>query len=181
MALWSVALFGHYKPKVEGWERRAEPGDIIAFRPISEHGFWTPTERREFLIVTLDDIEIEHLEGLKECHWDTDSYQIPEGLEARLIAEGVHDTILPSRYFKKRRFQITLDDLRDRGVDIDKMLNKELFYNPEIETIKRVKCYDKMKKGYAAKSDKHKLMDLKKIGKLDGPHIMDKIHKAKVK
>ena len=33
MAKWSVALFGHEKPRVEGWEKRAQPGDLIDGKP----------------------------------------------------------------------------------------------------------------------------------------------------
>lgn len=149
MALWSAALFGHYKPKKFGWECRAEPGDIIAVRPISEHSLWTDTERREFLIVMLDDFEIDQLQGIVEPKWDTDSYPVASGL----IKIGKKIELYPSRHLKKRRFQITLDDLRDRGVDLDKMLNKNLLYNPEIGSIKKTTCHDKLKVRYALGAD----------------------------
>jgi len=34
MATWTVALFGHNKPRDIGWEKRAVPGDVIAYKPI---------------------------------------------------------------------------------------------------------------------------------------------------
>ena len=167
MALWSAALFGHYKPRVDGWERRAEPGDIISVRPYSEHSFWTPTERKEFLIVTIDDFELSQLSGLTESKWDTESYiVVPENEVRRLIAKGEYVELYPSKYINKRRFNITLDDLRDAGVDINKMLDKEVQYSPELDPIFKVKCYDKLKNSYSKKGDKFNLIPPIKIGKM---------------
>lgn len=167
MTLWSAALFGHYKPKEYGWERRAEPGDIIAVRPISEHSRWTDTERREFLIVMLDDFERDHLGGLTEAQWDTDSYPVvPDDAIADLIKKGERMELYPGQHLKKRRFQITLDDLRDRGVAIDKMLDKNLHYNPEIEPIKKITCHDKLKTRYALASDGFKPIKPIIVGKV---------------
>ena len=167
MTLWSAALFGHYKPKALGWERRAEPGDIIAVRPYSEHGRWTPTERREFLIVTIDDFDLEQLSGLFEPQWDTNSYPaVPDEHISNLKSKGIVEEISPSLYTKKRRYHITLDDLRDHGVDIDKMLNKELKYSPDLSVIKKIKCHDKLNKRYAKKTDGFNLLAPLKIGKM---------------
>jgi len=168
MALWSAALFGHYKPKVTGWERRAEPGDIIAVRPFAEHGRWTETERKEFLIITLDDFELPQLMGLTESQWDTDSYPVLDEKHVKdLKARGETVELFPALYFKKRRFHITLDDLRDRGVDIDRMLNKELHYNPDLDPVTKIKCYDKLNKRYARKADGFNLLAPRLIGKVD--------------
>lgn len=154
MTLWSAALFGHYKPKVDGWERRAKPGDIVAVRPYSEHGFWTPTERREFLIVTIAAFDLVQLGGLIEPEWDTNSYPvIPNDEIERLRRKREIIELHPSRYLKKRRFHITLDDLRDLKVDIDKMLNKDVEFTPDIDPINKKKVYDKLKGKYAQKSD----------------------------
>jgi hypothetical protein len=103
---WSVALFGHYKPRfylqdkitgktvdtlieepidfdsdkyklhiVSGWEKRCEPGDIVAFRPVDEEHKWTPKERSSFLIVTIYDVTIEQISGgLVEPYWNINSY-----------------------------------------------------------------------------------------------------------
>jgi len=107
MAKWSVALYGHDKPRyymiereynvrvatfvdppkwdpgkqqwadgliifpisayelrnVTGWEKRAAPGDIIAYKEWKPDIFWSPTERREFLIVTIDGPTEQHTES----------------------------------------------------------------------------------------------------------------------
>jgi hypothetical protein len=167
MALWSAALFGHYKPKVDGWERRAGPGDFIAVRPFSEHGFWTPTERKEFLIVVIDDLDILQLSGLVEPMWDTDSYPvIPEHEIKRLRDKGERAELHPGRYIKKRRFHITLDDLRDKGVDIDRMLDKETIYSPDIDPLTKTRCFDKLNSRYARKVDGFNLLPPVLIGKV---------------
>jgi|GEM_PF-6493196 len=104
MAKWSVALFGHEKPKyyvqnavtgktlysfVEhpgempnglrlhscvGWERRAKPGDFIDAKPFDRHHTWTTHERKSFLIIVVEGPEMAHLLGLKESQWDLNSY-----------------------------------------------------------------------------------------------------------
>lgn len=105
--VWSVALFGHYKPRfylqdkitgktidalieeptyfdsdkyklhnVSGWQKRCEPGDIVAFRPIEEEGLWTPRERMSFLIVTLENLTHEQIaSGIIEPNYDLNSYE----------------------------------------------------------------------------------------------------------
>lgn len=199
MALWSAALFGHYKPRwylrdrktgllvsahverpaavrdnkalflhpVEGWEFRAEPGDIIAVRPYEERDRWTDTERKQFLIVTLGDFELLHLGGLMECQWDTDSYPVFDKttLEGLLKKEG-YVNLHPQRHIKKRRFHVQLDDLRDMGVDIDRMLNKELRYNPDLDPIVRTRCFDKLNARYARRADGFNLLPPRRIDKV---------------
>lgn len=167
MTLWSAALFGHYKPKVFGWECRAEPGDIIAVRPYAEHGFWTPTERKEFLIVAIDDFDLRQLGGLVEPQWDTNSYPvIPDHEIKRLCNKGERVELRPGKHIKKRRFHITLDDLRDKGVDIDRMLDKETVYSPDIEPLAKTKCFDKLNSRYARKVDGFNFLSPVLIGKV---------------
>lgn len=106
MGTYSVALFGHFKPRfylqdkttgitvkaffneptdfdiykfrvhsVDGWEKRCVPGDIIDFKPLDEADKWTRKERSAFLIVTIDGVTREQLEGgLIEPEWDLESY-----------------------------------------------------------------------------------------------------------
>ena len=200
MALWSAALFGHYKPRwylqdrktglivsahieqpaavwddktlylypVNGWEFRAEPGDIIAVRPYEERSRWTDVERKQFLIITLDDFELEQLAGAVEPQWDTNSYQdIPAQTIRALVDKGETINLHPTRHIKKRRFHLTLDDLRDRGVDIDRMLNKELRYDPDLEPFAKIKCYDKLNERYARKTDGFNLLPPRRIGKVN--------------
>jgi len=74
MDKWTVSLFGHYKPYAEGCERRAQPGDMIAFKPFEREDTWTPTERKEFLIVTMEGPTKSQMDALCEVYWDLDSY-----------------------------------------------------------------------------------------------------------
>lgn len=138
--IWSSAIFGHYKPKVSGWERRAQPGDIIAVRPIGEHNRWTETEKREFLIVIIDDFEFPQIGGLLEPLWDPDSFPV-----------------IP---LKKRRFNIPLSDLEEMGVDLPRMLDRNEVYSPSIAPIKKIQVYDKLKKRKASKDDHFNLINL---------------------
>ena len=75
MAKWTIALFGHYKPHDIGWERRAFPGDIVAFKPIEQEFTWTDTEKKEFLIITIDGPTENQMLGLCEPQWDLTSYR----------------------------------------------------------------------------------------------------------
>lgn len=102
----SVALFGHEKPRYylrsrktgeiihqlvedpgdfskdteyyvyecQGWERRAAPGDIIAVRPLGQQ--FSAIERKAFLIVELDGIELNQIGGVEEPEWDLTSYEL---------------------------------------------------------------------------------------------------------
>lgn len=105
MAVWSVALFGHFKPnfylqdlktgktvsthlfspdfdperfklhEVIGNERRCVPGDLVAAKPIEQEHLWTPIERSHFLIVRIEVDDEKKFAGLLESQWDLNSYQ----------------------------------------------------------------------------------------------------------
>jgi hypothetical protein len=84
MAKWTVALFGHFKEiplevddpvEYAAAIKRAQPGDVIAFKPWDERNKWTPNERAEFLIVTIDGLTEEQMNGLVEQEWDLTSYE----------------------------------------------------------------------------------------------------------
>lgn len=199
MAKWSVALFGHYKPRfylrerksgilvtdfvekpeeaywdeekyyvydVQGWERRAEPGDIIDVKPFKDHKVWSEVERKQFLIVTLDDFEPEQLAGVMEPYWDITSYPvIPDEYIQELINKGEVDVVKPSNVHKKRRFNISLQDLEAMGVDKEKMLDKRVLYSPELDIIKKTDCNDKMKERKVVSSDGLRLIEPVLIGK----------------
>jgi len=199
MAKWSVALFGHYKPRyylrervsgvlvtdyiekpteaywdeekyyvydVQGWEKRAEPGDIIAARPLTEHHIWSDVERKQFLIVIIDDLELEQLEGLTEPFWDTTSYPVvtDERIQELINRDEVGE-LLPTVYHKKRRFNIPLNDLEAMGVEKEKMLDKKVLYSPKLDAIKKVDCYDKMKQQKATASTGFNMIEPIRIGK----------------
>lgn len=155
----------YYVYPVQGWERRAEPGDIVAVRPIAEANRWTDTERKLFLIVELDDFEPEQLAGVTEPHWDTTAYPvIPNEVLTKMEQTGEVVDLFPSQYHKKRRFNVPLSDLSAMGVDTAKMLDKNVLYTPKMDTIKRIGCFDKMKQRKAAATDNFRLIEPVKIG-----------------
>jgi hypothetical protein len=78
MAKWTVALFGHWKPKDFGWEKRPEPGDIVAFKSSGQD--WTDTEKKEFLMVTIDGPEQSQMNALCETYFDLNSYELYDPL-----------------------------------------------------------------------------------------------------
>lgn len=79
---------------VLGWEKRVEPTDIIAYKSyrmqkgivgyskFHEYGkdVWTEKERKEFLLITLDNLEYGQMAGICEPLWDTNSYKIYDPL-----------------------------------------------------------------------------------------------------
>ena len=181
---WTVALFGHWKPKDLGWERRAMPGDVIAYKPIEREFTWTETERKEFLIATIVGTSARQMEAMVEPQWDTDSYRpySPETFDAfvarmlvriqskRMATVGaVHDRMVadlerdkeklyadyvakmrdrsrfPIAYLKKRRIHCSEDLLKSLGVDIGKMLDRDLFYNPKLPAVEFTDCTDKLR------------------------------------
>lgn len=197
---WSVALFGHYKPRfylreratgnlvtdfvdkpteaywdeekyyvydVQGWEYRAQPGDIIAIKPFDKRHTWTDVEKKLFLIVPMSGFELEHHAGLVEPNWDTNSYPVlPKEAIQKLIQANRSEELHPQRYHNKRRFNIPLTDLEAMGVDTAKMLDKRLLYAPKLDTITTLQCYDKVKKAKVDASAKFRPLAPMKIGKL---------------
>lgn len=212
MAKWSVALFGHLKPKfyiqtkdtgitvartseepdydpdiqcwvigvdtfpitdfklhqVDGWAKRAEPGDIIAFKPWPERFKWTENETKEFLIVELHiPSGQQKREALCECEYDLNTYpeydpptfddwhsalylratraknkEIAMRKYQRMTDKQKKDkydfdiemmqmgAAYPKGYNKKRRFKFTLQDLEAEGIDVGRMLDRDLIYDP---------------------------------------------------
>lgn len=143
--IWSVALFGHEKPRVTGWEFRAKPGDIIACKPADKAHTWTSTERAEFLIIEIDGFEPDDIAALTEPLWDTNSIPVlPDKMLEELIAKGETVQLLPTRHLNKRRFNIPIADLQAAGVDTARMLDKEQEYAPEVKTFAKVEVFDKL-------------------------------------
>jgi len=179
MATWTVALFGHNKPRDIGWEKRAVPGDVIAYKPIDQKDRWTPTERAEFLIVTIDGPSQAQMEALCEPFWDTNSYRPYEPLSyddfvlsfvdpdvidkpsayAKYLEMMLENSRLPTTYLKKRRFNIPLETLKSAGVDEVKMLDRELLYSPKLPTLPYTESFDKMKSRNVLASDGLRLIE----------------------
>jgi len=146
---------------VTGWEKRAEPTDIIAFKgyrmqkgivgysKFHTYGkdVWTEKERKEFLIITLDNLDNKQIEGICESVWDLDSYKIPPEFPEE------PEELYPTEHLKKRRFHIPMNDLKVLGVDEGRMLDKQLEYVPDIRDIQKIESFDKMNSRYVLESD----------------------------
>jgi len=146
---------------VDGWEKRAEPGDVIAYKgyrsqkgivgysKFHEYGrdTWTEKDRKEFLIVTLDNLEYAQMPALCEPMWDLDSYKIP----AEYPEEP--EELYPTKHLKKRRYHIPMNDLKQLGVDEARMTDKQVEYMPELRDIQKVESYDKLNERYILEAD----------------------------
>jgi hypothetical protein len=136
-----------------GCNGRIVPGDIDDFKPIEKNHVWTPHERKSRLIVTIDGPTENQMRALCEPIWDMNSYPIlPEPFDWEDYGE---DSIMlePKNHIKKRRFNITLPALENMGVDIEKMLDKELIYNPELRVIEKTEMFDKLNNRNILESD----------------------------
>lgn len=172
--------------EVNGLEKRAVPGDIIAYKPFDKAHTWTPTERTEFFIVTID-TEREVLDGWFESYWDINSYypynplgfddwvkDVEEMIkEARDIEKAKKAWLscdrdkeyadyiksmkkacmYPMEYVKKRRMNYNPQVLDEEyGVDVGKMLNKLIIYDPQ-PTVDIHMSDDKLKVRNVVESD----------------------------
>lgn len=170
---------------VAGGEKRAVPGDIIAIRPIGHK--WTPTEKSQFLIVTVEGFGHAQQRALTEPVFDLTSYEeyAPVSfevfdadffLQAKNAVDSeralrVYETTdrhavyeeylqgyrqacaFPQDYLKKRRFCLALDCLEALGVDLKRMLDKELLYKPDLPFIPITLCFDKLRQRSVEASD----------------------------
>lgn len=173
MAKWSVALFGHDKPRfylqdkvtgkteerhvidpdivgydtdkykkhvVTGWEKRAVPGDIIAFKPYKAGKLWSDLEEAHFLIVDIDGPTESQMVALCELYYDTINPDI-------------------NTHLRKRRFNIPIADLISAGVNEIDMKNKGKRYIPSVAFTK-TDCFDKLRDRKVRNSDKLNLMGI---------------------
>jgi hypothetical protein len=60
---------------------------------------------------------------------------------------------LPQRHWRKRRFRVELEALRDYGVNIEAMLNIQILYVPKISPIEITDIYDKLRERNVQKGD----------------------------
>jgi hypothetical protein len=65
---------------------------------------------------------------------------------------------IPATHLKKRRMCVQLDVLESKGVDLEKMLDRNLTYVPDVE-ITLTDCWDKMKVRKIDNSDKLRLIE----------------------
>ena len=135
----------HFIYNVVGWEKRAEPSDIIGFKQYGKG--WTENEKKLFLIITLDNLEESQANALCESLWDTDSYKIPTEFPKE------PEELYPTNHLKKRRFHIPMNDLKSLGVDEGEMLCPDCKYVPQIRDIQKLECFDKLNSRYVLGSD----------------------------
>jgi len=69
----------HYLHPCEGRIKRAIPGDVIAAKPVGQP--WTSTEKKQFLILDIDDLEPAQSEAICEPEMDLDSYRPYDPME----------------------------------------------------------------------------------------------------
>lgn len=67
-------------------------------------------------------------------------------------------SLYPTDYIKKRRMNVPLDTLQSLGVDLEKMLNRNLRYEPDVEVV-LPHCWDKLKVRNIEASDKLRRID----------------------
>ena len=137
---------------------------------------WGENERRRFLVVGIDGPTDEQWEGLTEPEWDIDTYlEYNPKSESEFMTDtegkGNYNEYLqqlrdqclfPQMHSKKRRFQITLDDLSSMGVDIDRMLDPNIEYVPNVGTT-HTNCFDKLNARKVKAVDKLRTIQPKEI------------------
>ena len=107
MANWSVALFGHEKPQVQGWEKRAMPGDLICGKP--EYN-WLCDKRQHAEILGL----------MKYPAWLLNN---KEEMRALYIASCPNETDWrPNARFER----IWRDSIMKRGLTMPELMPKEI-------------------------------------------------------
>ena len=124
------------------------------------HEVWTPNEKSVCLRVLMDvDNGVEGIHAAIEPEWDIESYSlVPEGVDVFSAPDKDREKNLvafrnPQLPWRKRRFNLPLDVLRDMGVDIDKMKNRDVEYTPELDPINITKTQDKLKQRAASETD----------------------------
>lgn len=150
-----------YVYNVTGWEKRAEPGDVIAVQPLSHEPKWVPNEEKGFLIVRFGGLTDAQTGGITEPVWDTESANEElAGWTQKQIDELKEPYYLyPSAHLKKRRFHIPLADLEALGVDLAKMLDTKTRYRPALRSIGKLEGYDKLNGRYVLSTDELKTLE----------------------
>ncbi len=133
--------------EITGNERRAKPGDIIALRPFDKAN-WTPTEKKHFLIVTIEgDLLPEKIPGITEPIWDLNSYPIKSAdeIDWTLVNPDLKQLELyPEKHIKKRRFSLPLTTLESAAIDIDKMLDINTEHERSDKIFDKLQSFDKL-------------------------------------
>lgn len=167
---------------VLGWEKRAIPGDIVSSRPykanyppsagsliISVDGlergqaealcepYWDLESYEEYNPMIFIDwygdmfLKAENASNKKEALQLLETNKL--NWYDEYIKEMQERSAYPKTYLKKRRFNIPLEDLSNFGVDVLKMLDVNLVYQPQIFVLRKTHCYDKIREGYIFETD----------------------------
>jgi len=126
-------------------ERRIKPGDVVAWKYWKDRDKWTTYDRQICLIIILNSNLVgTQLGALKEPQYDLTTWAPLNGRELTddEDLDGMPD--YPMKNIFKRRFHIPLQDLESLGVDITKMKDKDLVYQPDIEISTSDYFFDKM-------------------------------------
>jgi len=140
------------------------PDDIPMPEGLVEQ-YWDVDSYNEFNPVSFEEMD-ENLSSLAEegkNKWLTKTKeQKQEDYEAH-IALLRESCAYPTDYLKKRRMGISLDTLKDAKVDLERMLDPNIRYDPKLEVFKHLDCWDKMKKRKLVKEDKLRRIDRREV------------------
>jgi hypothetical protein len=122
MAKWTVALYG--KDIHEGNEALPQLGDIIAYKKYKKNEIqWTENEKKNFIIIVLDGFSKKEMQALT-------NYE-KEGVNVK----------------RWRKYQLDIYHLQTLGLDIKKVKDGEIVYQPlEDVVIKNEKIKEKKDK-----------------------------------
>lgn len=130
--------------EITGTNERAQPGDIIGIRPINHLNKWTPTEKKRFLIIFIDNLDSHQLIGITEPVWDLNSYPDMTDFDWSKTTDA-ELLLYPQKHLNKRRFSIELNVLENAGIDIQRMLDINELYIPD-KIFDKSECFDKLNK-----------------------------------
>jgi hypothetical protein len=84
----------------------------------------------------------------------------------------------PSAHWRKRRFRVEIDVLKDYGVNIEAMLNTQIKYVPKIAPIEIVDVYDKLRERNVRKGDGLNHQRPRTLAEMRNPAPADQIIKG---
>ncbi len=92
--------------------------------------------------------------------------------DAKMVEES---SVFPTAHWKKRRFQITLDELVSLGVDTAKMLDPELLYVPDGLEVDPTTCQDKLRQKAVQPDATLKTIDPRTKAEIESPEPIETI------
>lgn len=86
-----------------------------------------------------------------------------------------HGFFLPKRHWKKRRFAVPLDSLSALGINVDRMLDMNDSYVPEIGEIGREHVWDKLRQRSVSEMDRFQMIQRLTINELKNPKTAEEV------